>query len=390
MPFINNGEVALTTYNDVAGNLINVYTTSTVGPVALTALRFGKPSIAPFSKFIDLLLEAQIAFQDITPLYPHHQPIRKLGGELSSICTQTALVGLLAENMFPNTRDRSPRDFGIFSAIASRVEKYTDMIQKFVGDVRLFRDGLQFTSIGPLWRRVFWSIMWCLSSDITRIVEQALQQLVSFQRPFNLLIDTLGKNEVLHDLIIPAQSKSIFEQFLANRSEVVHHFATHRARLNLFKNGYSWDGQNYGFVRSTTYEIDICLEYFSSFSDLQSLVKTSSYTPLDKVDLVDVSNHRLITAETSELLAASTSSLEIQTIYKAFYISSKPMTKQCPRCDSLCNGPVIHNAIYIYVTKTTNTLGPIPSRGSHTLFLEIPNMLTGYTSPPNPCLEALK
>ncbi|KAJ8463742.1 hypothetical protein ONZ45_g17478 [Pleurotus djamor] len=195
MPFINDGgEVTIENYNDIGRdqNIYNISTTSTVGPVALTAFRFGKPSIAPFSKFIDLLLEAQIAFQDITPLFPHHQSIRKLGVELSSICTQTALVGLLAENMFPNTRDRSPRDFGIFSAIASRVEKYTDMIQKFVGDVRLFRDGLQFTSIGPLWRRVFWSIMWCLSSDITRIVEQALKQFAAFQRPLNLLADTLG------------------------------------------------------------------------------------------------------------------------------------------------------------------------------------------------------
>ncbi|KAJ8503205.1 hypothetical protein ONZ45_g11058 [Pleurotus djamor] len=195
MPFINDGgEVTLTTYNDVAGNQINynISTTSAVALVAATGLPFGKPSIAPFSKFIDLLLEAQKAFRDITPLYPSHQSIRKLGGELSSILSKMALVGLLVESILKDKR-YSRRDLSIFHVMASRVEKYTDVIEKFVDDVRLFYHTLQSTLIGSLWRRVFWSIMWRLSedSDITRIVQQALQQLVSFQRPLNLLMDTL-------------------------------------------------------------------------------------------------------------------------------------------------------------------------------------------------------
>ncbi|KAJ8503215.1 hypothetical protein ONZ45_g11060 [Pleurotus djamor] len=327
MPFINNGEVALTTYNDVAGDqhIYNISTTSTVGPVALTALRFGRPSIAPFSKFIDLLLQAQTAFQDITPLFPHHQPIRKLGGELSSILSNTTLVGLLVESILKEEPWYSVSDLPFFGTITSRVGKYTDVIEKFVDDVQLFHSGLQFTLIGSLWRRVFWSIMWHLSedSDVTRIVQQALQQLASFQRPLNLLIDTLGKNKVLRDYLVPAQLRDMLvEQLLANSGEV------------------SQTRDVWVDIRPSTYKIDICLEYFSSFSDLQSLVNASSYIPLDNVDLVDVSNHRLITAETSESLAASTSGLEIQQIDKAFYISSKPMFDQCPRCDSMCNEPV--------------------------------------------------
>ncbi|KAF7439735.1 hypothetical protein PC9H_000071 [Pleurotus ostreatus] len=198
------------TFNDIAGDqhittVTNTYHHSQIVAIpssqtatpALTSITpiqdaIPLPTSEPFSSFISLVIEIQRALSPIGLLVDEMGLFRPLEDDLLVLIKSAAFLGRTLEIL------KSTGIASLFGAktMANRLAMYTIPLQKAVGEIRRYQDGLKFTLIGPIWRRILWSAVWTMSSDadISKIVTTIRADLAHIRHPTTTYLRKLNLN----------------------------------------------------------------------------------------------------------------------------------------------------------------------------------------------------
>ncbi|KAL4255596.1 hypothetical protein AB1N83_012802 [Pleurotus pulmonarius] len=198
------------TFNDIAGDqhittVTNTYHNSQIIAIpssqpatrALTTVTpiqdaIPLPTSEPFSSFISLVIEIQHALSPIGLLVDEPGLFRPLEDDLLVLVKSAAFLGRTLEIL------KSTGIASLFGAktMANRLAMYTIPLQKAVGEIRRYQDGLKFTLIGPIWRRILWSAVWTMSSDadISKIVTTIRADLAHIRHPATTYLRKLNIN----------------------------------------------------------------------------------------------------------------------------------------------------------------------------------------------------
>ncbi|KAF4607698.1 hypothetical protein EYR40_000033 [Pleurotus pulmonarius] len=182
------------TFNDVAGNqVINTYHnsqiinlessqsgSSRIGPSNGTAML---PTFEPFKGFVELAVEIQRALFPIVSIINEPSVFDPLKGDLMLIIKSAAFLSRLLELVQGNPY--FPSLFG-GDTIETRCLMYSQSLKRSLDEIRRYQEGLKFTLIGPIWRRVLWSVMWTMSgdADIEKIISTIRRDLDACRAPF--------------------------------------------------------------------------------------------------------------------------------------------------------------------------------------------------------------
>lgn len=144
---------------EIASSRMTVHGSDTGSTAILPGLAL--PTSEPFKSFISLVIEIQRALLPIGSFISEPSLFKPLEDDLLMIIKSAAHLGRLLEIV--NNSDY--REFFGSAIMKKMFETYMTPLQKATDEIRRYREGLKFTLIGPIWRRVLWSVMWTMSAD---------------------------------------------------------------------------------------------------------------------------------------------------------------------------------------------------------------------------------
>lgn len=183
-------------FNDIAGNqVINTYHNPqivtiessrggrcTVDP-SLTTESISLPTSEPFKSFVALAVDVQRALFPIGYIVNEPGVFDPLKDDLMLIIKSAAFLSRILELVQGNPY--FPSLFG-GDMMKTRCFMYSESLKRSLDEIRRYREGLKFTLIGPIWRRVLWSVMWTMSgdADIEKITSTIRRDLDACRAPF--------------------------------------------------------------------------------------------------------------------------------------------------------------------------------------------------------------
>lgn len=190
----SNFTIQNSTVNDIAGNQVtNTYHNSQI--ITIESLRSGRstidpsvglptlPTSEPFKSFIALAVEVQRALFPIGSIVNEPGVFDPLKDDLMLIIKSAAFLSRILELVQGNPY--FPSLFG-GDTMKTRCPVYSESLKRSLDEIRRYQEGLRFTLIGPIWRRVLWSVMWTMSggADIEKIISTIRRDVDALRAPF--------------------------------------------------------------------------------------------------------------------------------------------------------------------------------------------------------------
>ncbi|KAF4602894.1 hypothetical protein EYR38_003298 [Pleurotus pulmonarius] len=154
------------TFNDVAGNqVINTYHNSQIIKIASSQSGSSRidpsngstilPTFEPFKGFVELAVEVQRALFPIVSIIDEPSVFDPLKDDLMLIIKSASFLSRVLELVQGNPY--FPSLFG-GDTIETRCFMYSQSLKRSLDEIRRYQEGLKFTLIGPIWRRVLCTI----------------------------------------------------------------------------------------------------------------------------------------------------------------------------------------------------------------------------------------